>query len=97
MSADIIDMNKKTIKRGKKKLSTEEQCELLYDRLLNLSEELQDTVTIPNMVIGLQQFVCQLAYDTAPSNATASHMLLGIIAHRLEHEVELEQLDNEEE
>jgi len=49
------------------------------------------------MVISLQQFVCELAYDTAPSNATASHMLLGIIAHRLEHEVELEQLDNEEE
>ena len=90
MSADIIDMNKKTIKRGKKKLSTEKQCELVYDRLLDLSEELQDTVTIPNMVISLQQFVCELAYDTA-------HMLLGIIAHRLEHEVELEQLDNEEE
>ena len=96
MSADIIDMNKKTIKRGKKKLSTEEQCELLYDRLLNLSEELQDTVTIPNMVISLQQFACELAYDTAPSNATASHILLSIITHRLEHEMEFEQLDNEE-
>ena len=59
MSADIIDMNKKTIKRGKKKLSTEKQCELIYDRLLDLSEELQDTVTIPNMVISLQQFVCE--------------------------------------
>ena len=35
MSADIIDMNKKTIKRGKKKLSTEKQCELIYDRLLD--------------------------------------------------------------
>ena len=95
MSADIIDMNKKTIKKGKKKLSTEKQCELIYDRLLDLSEELQDTVTIPNMVISVHQVVCELAYDTAPSNATASHMLLGIIAHRLEHEVELEQLDNE--
>lgn len=97
MSADIIDMKNKKIKRGKKKLNAEEQSTLIYEKLLDLSEELQDIVTIPNMVIGLQHFVCELAYDTAPSNATASHMLLTIIASRLEHEVECEELDNEEE
>ena len=96
MSADIIDMNKKTIKKGKKELSIEEQTELVYDELLNLSEKLHHKVTIPNMIIGVQQFACELAYDTAPSNATASHILLSIITHRLEHEMEFEQLDNEE-
>ena len=93
MSADIIDMKKKIIKKGKKKLTDYQQRELIYDELLDVTEEIQEEVTIPNMITALQQFTCDLAYDTAPSNTVATSMLLGIINHRLHHIMEEENED----
>jgi hypothetical protein len=93
MSADIINMKKKIIKKGKKRLIDRKQSELIYNELLDLCEDLQEEVTIPNMVETLQHFICDLAYDTAPSNAVATGMLLGIINHKLGHIIEEENED----
>ena len=93
MSADIINMKNKIIKKGKKRLTDRKQCLLFYDELLDLSEDLYEEVTIPNMVETLQHFICDLAYDTAPSNAVATSMLLGIINHKLGHIIEEENED----
>ena len=90
MSADIIDMKKKIIKKGKKRLTEYQQKELIYDELLDVTEEIQEEVTIPNMITALQQFTCDLAYDTAPTSTTATHLLLDIINHRLHHIMEQE-------
>ena len=83
MSADIIDMKKK-------RLTEYQQKELIYDELLDVTEEIQEEVTIPNMITALQQFTCDLAYDTAPTSTTATHLLLDIINHRLHHIMEQE-------
>lgn len=98
MSADVINMNKKVIKRGKKKLSDRKQCELVYNELLFLTEELSNKVSVPNMIESIQHFVSDLAYDTAPSSSLATSMLLGVINHKLGHVIEKEleeELKNE--
>jgi hypothetical protein len=46
------------------------------------------------MIETLQHFICDLTYDTAPSNAVATSMLLGIINHKLGHIIE-EENENE--
>ena len=52
-----------------KPLSDSGQIALVRDKLLEVTEELSERVTIPNMVQAIQHFNCQLAFDTAPSNA----------------------------
>lgn len=77
----------------KRPLGDEEQINLVTEKMLDLFEEIQEKVTIPNTIIGAQLLVTDLAFDTAPSNTVASSMLLDIINHRLRHEVEKEHED----
>ena len=74
----------------KRPLSDDEQIMLVRDKMLDLFDEIQEKVTIPNTIIGVQLLVTDLAFDTAPSNTVASSMLLDIINHRLRIEVEEE-------
>ena len=74
----------------KRPLSDEEQITLVRDKMLDLFDEIQEKVTIPNTIIATQLLVTDLAFDTAPSNTVASSMLLDIINHRLKIEVEEE-------
>ena len=74
----------------KSPLSDDEQIMLVRDKMLDLFDEIQEKVTIPNTIIGVQLLVTDLAFDTAPSNTVASSMLLDIINHRLKIEVEEE-------
>ena len=74
----------------KRPLGDDEQVMLVRDKMLDLFDEIQDKVTIPNTIIGVQLLVTDLAFDTAPSNTVAASMLLDIINHRLRIEVEEE-------
>ena len=74
----------------KRPLSDDEQIMLVRDKMLDLFDEIQEKVTIPNTIIATQLLVTDLAFDTAPSNTVASSMLLDIINHRLRIEVEEE-------
>ena len=77
----------------KRPLGDAEQVELVSDKILDLFDEIQDKVTIPNTIIAVQLLVTDLAFDTAPSNTVASSMLLDIINHRLRKEVEKENFN----
>ena len=77
----------------KRPLGDAEQVELVTDKILDLFDEIQDKVTIPNTIIAVQLLVTDLAFDTAPSNTVASSMLLDIINHRLRKEVAKENED----
>ena len=77
----------------KRPLGDAEQVELVTDKILDLFDEIQDKVTIPNTIIAVQLLVTDLAFDTAPNNTVASSMLLDIINHRLRKEVEKENFN----
>ena len=77
----------------KRPLSDDEQIMLVRDKMLDLFDEIQKKVTIPNTIIATQLLVTDLAFDTAPSNTVAASMLLDIINHRLRMEVEVEAKD----
>ena len=74
----------------KRPLGDEEQITLVRDKMLDLFDDIQEKVTIPNTIIATQLLVTDLAFDTAPSNTVAASMLLDIINHRLRIEVEEE-------
>ena len=74
----------------KRPLGDEEQITLVRDKMLDLFDEIQEKVTIPNTIIGVQLLVTDLAFDTAPSNTVAACMLFDFIIHRLRIEVEEE-------
>ena len=74
----------------KRPLADDEQVMLVRDKMLDLFDEIQEKVTIPNTIIATQLLVTDLAFDTAPSNTVAASMLLDIINHRLRIEVEEE-------
>ena len=74
----------------KRPLGDDEQVMLVRDKMLDLFDEIQEKVTIPNTIIATQLLVTDLAFDTAPSNTVASSMLLDIINHRLRIEVQEE-------
>ena len=74
----------------KRPLGDDEQVMLVRDKKLDLFDEIQEKVTIPNTIIATQLLVTDLAFDTAPSNTVAASMLLDIINHRLRIEVEEE-------
>ena len=78
-----------------KPLSDSGQIQLVRDKLLDLSEELAERVTIPNLVQAIQLFNCQLAFDTAPSNACATNLLLSCITSKLDTVVQ-EEAEEEE-
>ena len=73
-----------------RKLNDEGQIDLAREYIIDMFEELQDRVSVPNMVMAMQMQTADLAYDTAPSNTVATSMLLEVINMKLRMETEEE-------
>ena len=76
-----------------RKLNDEGQIDLAREYIIDMFEELQDRVSVPNMVMAMQMQTADLAYDTAPSNTVATSMLLEVINMKLRMETEKEFAD----
>ena len=76
-----------------RKLNDEGQIDLAREYIIDMFEELQDRVSVPNMVMAMQMQTADLAYDTAPSNTVATSMLLEVINMKLRMEMEEEKED----
>ena len=73
-----------------RKLNDEGQIDLAREYIIDMFEELQDRVSVPNMVMAMQMQTADLAYDTAPSHTVATSMLLEIINMKLRMETKEE-------
>ena len=71
-----------------RKLNDEGQIDLAREYIIDMFEELQDRVSVPNMIMAMQMQTADLAYDTAPSNTVATSMLLEVINMKLRMEME---------
>ena len=74
-----------------RKLNDEGQIDLAREYIIDMFEELQDRVSVPNMIMAMQMQTADLAYDTAPSNTVATSMLLEVINMKLRMEMEEEK------
>ena len=77
-----------------RKLNDEGQIDLAREYIIDMFEELQDRVSVPNMVMAMQMQTVDLAYDTAPSHTVATSMLLEVINMKLRMETEKEFEDD---
>ena len=73
-----------------RKLNDEGQIDLAKEYILDMFDELQNRVSVPNMVLAMQMQTADLAYDTAPSHTVATSMLLEVINMKLRMETEKE-------
>ena len=71
-----------------RKLNDEGQIDLAREYIIDMFEELQERVSVPNMIMAMQMQTADLAYDTAPSNTVATSMLLEVINMKLRMEME---------
>ena len=71
-----------------RKLNDEGQIDLAREYIIDMFEELQNRVSVPNMIMAMQMQTADLAYDTAPSNTVATSMLLEVINMKLRMEME---------
>ena len=76
-----------------RKLNDEGQIDLAKEYIMDMFDELQDRVSVPNMVIAMQMETTDLAYGTAPSHTVATSMLLEVINMRLKIETEKDFAD----
>ena len=76
-----------------RKLNDEGQIDLAREYIIDMFEELQNRVSVPNMIMAMQMQTADLAYDTAPSHTVATSMLLEIINMKLRMETEKEFAD----
>ena len=76
-----------------RKLNDEGQIDLAREYIIDMFEESQDRVSVPNMVMAMQMQTADLAYDTAPSHNVATSMLLEVINMKLRMETEKEFAD----
>ena len=76
-----------------RKLNDEGQIDLAKEYIMDMFDELQDRVTVPNMILAMQMETTDLAYGTAPSSNVATSMLLEVINMKLRMETEKEFAD----
>ena len=76
-----------------RKLNDEGQIDLAREYIIDMFQELQDRVSVPNMVMAMQMQTTDVAYDTAPSHNVATSMLLGVFNMKLRMETEKEFAD----
>ena len=76
-----------------RKLNDEGQIDLAKEYIMDMFEELQDRVSVPNMVLAMQMETTDLAYGTAPSPNVATSMLLEVINMKLRMETKKEFAD----
>ena len=65
------------------KKTNSQQIKYALEKLLNVCDEVQDDVTVQNMLFALGTFICDLAFDTAPDPKIATHIILTSISNRL--------------
>ena len=68
-----------------KKLSTEEQVNIVRDKLLSLMEEIRYEVEVPNFIYSAIFTVTELAYDTAPNSNQAQLLIMNSIMAHIEN------------
>ena len=73
-----------------KKLSTEEQVNIVRDKLLNLMEEIRYEVEVPNFIYSAIFTVTELAYDTAPNPNQAQLLIMNSIMAHIENRENIE-------
>ena len=73
-----------------KKLSTEEQVNIVRDKLLNLMEEIRYEVEVPNFIYSAIFTVTELAYDTAPNSNQAQLLIMNSIMAHIENRENIE-------
>ena len=76
-----------------RKLNDEGQIDLAKEYIMDMFEELQNRVSVPNMIMAMQMETTDLAYGTAPSSNVATSMLLEVINMKLRMETEKEFAD----
>ena len=76
-----------------RKLNDEGQIDLAREYIIDMFEELQDRVSVPNMILAMQMETTDLAYGNAPSHNVATSMLLEVINMKLRMETEKEFAD----
>ena len=76
-----------------RKLNDEGQIDLAREYIIDMFDELQNRVSVPNMIMAMQMQTADLAYDTAPSHNVATSMLLEVINMKLRMETEKEFAD----
>ena len=76
-----------------RKLNDEGQIDLAKEYIMDMFEELQDRVSVPNMIVAMQMETTDLAYGTAPSSNVATSMLLEVINMKLRMETEKDFAD----
>ena len=76
-----------------RKLNDEGQIDLAKEYIMDMFEELQDRVSVPNMIVAMQMEITDLAYGTAPSSNVVTSMLLEVINMKLRMETEKEFAD----
>ena len=76
-----------------RKLNDEGQIDLAKEYINDMFEELQNRVSVPNMIMAMQMQTTDLAYDTTPSHNVATSMLLEVINMKLRMETEKEFAD----
>ena len=76
-----------------RKLNDEGQIDLAKEYINDMFEELQNRVSVPNMIMAMQMETTDLAYGTAPSSNVATSMLLEVINMKLRMETEKEFAD----
>ena len=76
-----------------RKLNDEGQIDLAKEYINDMFEELQNRVSVPNMILAMQMETTDLAYGTAPSHNVATSMLLEVINMKLRMETEKEFTD----
>jgi len=77
------------------KLDNVQQMALVREKLLDVTEEMMDKITVPNMVKSLQHYVCELAFDAAPNELIATHLLHQIINYHVEEILEEQERECE--
>jgi len=74
-----------------KKLSTQQQIDIVRDKLLDIMEDVQNEVNVPNFIYGALYTITELTYDTAPNPIQAQLLMnQGIMAH-LEHREDIDK------
>ena len=74
-----------------KKLSTEEQVNIVRDKLLSLMEEIRYEVEVPNFIYSAIYTVTELTYDTAPNPYQAQLLMMNSIMAHLEHREDIDK------
>ena len=82
------------IKGKTKKMSTEEQINLVRDKLLDLMESVRYDVEVPNFIYSAIYTVTELTYDTAPNPYQAQLLMMNSIMTHLEHREDIDKDPN---